>query len=65
MIELNVAIEEAGNILEKYGYNNNVQTIGTIVTLASAIIIARAIDELVIIMSNSEEVPDITTIGGR
>jgi len=57
MIELNVAIEEAGNMLEKYGYNNNNQTIGAIVNLASAIIIARAIDELVATMKgNAEEV---------
>jgi putative aminopeptidase FrvX len=63
MMELNVAIEMAGNMLEKYGYDHTKDTTGRVIanisTLAAAIIVAAAIDELVIAMRETGTVPEI------
>ena len=44
MKELTVALKEAADALELYGYKDNVDTITSITTLASAILIADAMN---------------------
>ena len=58
MRPINEVIEMAGNMLEKYGYDhtkdNTGKVIGCITSLASAIIVANAIEELVAAMKGTD-----------
>ena len=60
---LNEAIEMAGNMLEKYGYNHEKDTTGKVLSniciLAAAIIVATSIEELVLAMRETGTVPEI------
>lgn len=68
-MDLQRVVEEAGNFLEKYGYDHSKDTtgrvLGAIITLASAMLISEAIDRLSATMKETSIVEEDPMDTGR